>query len=129
MTTAEPGKATTTTATIIGLVLFLSCAPAFARDANVLNAWECDNGIAVELRREAVHTFEIRLEFATPYPAEKKPLSEYRISRITERLSVISISSLPDVEQCLMANLAGFRAQAAVNASSHSRRQHSVAKW
>jgi hypothetical protein len=77
MTTAEPGKATTTTATIIGLVLFLSCAPAFARDANVLNAWECDNGIAVELRREAVHTFEIRLEFATPYPAEKKPLSEY----------------------------------------------------
>jgi hypothetical protein len=38
------------------------------------DAWECDNGISVELYRVAVRTFEIRLGFSNPDPSpEHKP--------------------------------------------------------
>jgi hypothetical protein len=35
------------------------------------DAWECDNGISVELYRVAVRTFEVRLGFSNPDPSPK----------------------------------------------------------
>jgi hypothetical protein len=93
---------------IIALVLFVGQAPA---RADIVNAWECDNEISVKLHRLAVHPLRFAWNLLLLIPQKtSRCLCILCISRIMERPSVISISSLPHAEQSSTANAAESRA-------------------